>query len=62
MGVDQRGNVMLGELTWSPSLLAEAVNGVLGPGYVARGTVSEWLHQDRVPRDPLPTVVAHHVL
>jgi hypothetical protein len=49
----------MGELGWSPRLLAEAVNGLLGPGYVARSTVSEWLHQDRVPRDPLPTVVAH---
>lgn len=63
MGVDQRGNAvlgaLLGELAWSPSLLAEAVNGLLGPGYVARSTVSDWLHHDRLPRDPLPTVVAH---
>ncbi len=49
----------LAELDWSPARLAEAVNGLLGPGYVARSTVSEWLHQDRVPRGPLPTVVAH---
>jgi hypothetical protein len=63
MGVEQQGNAVLGmllaELGWSPSRLAKAVNGVLGPGYVARSTVSEWLHQDRVPRHPLPTVVAH---
>ncbi|MGH3813478.1 MAG: hypothetical protein ACRDUV_13665 [Pseudonocardiaceae bacterium] len=63
MGVAQQGNVvlgaLLGELAWSPSLLAEAVNGLLGPGYVARSTVSDWLHHDRLPRDPLPTVVAH---
>ncbi len=63
MGVNQQGNAilgtLLGELAWSPSLLAEAVNGLLGPGYVARGTVSDWLHRDRLPRDPLPTVVAH---
>ncbi|MGH3972721.1 MAG: hypothetical protein ACRDS9_05280, partial [Pseudonocardiaceae bacterium] len=63
MGVDQQGNAvlgaLLGELAWSPSLLAEAVNGLLGPGYVARGTVSDWLHRDRLPREPLPTVVAH---
>jgi hypothetical protein len=63
MGVDQRGNAVLGallaELAWSPSLLAEAVNGLLGPGYVARSTVSDWLRHDRLPRDPLPTVVAH---
>ncbi|MGQ0773874.1 MAG: hypothetical protein ACT4NY_05570 [Pseudonocardiales bacterium] len=63
MGIGQRGNAvlgaLLGELAWSPGLLAEAVNGVLGPGYVARSTVSDWLHHDRLPRDPLPTVVAH---
>jgi hypothetical protein len=63
MGVDQQGNAvlgaLLGDLAWSPSLLAEAVNGVLGPGSVARSTVSDWLHHDRLPRGPLPTVVAH---
>ncbi len=63
MGVDQRGNEILGallaELCWSPIRLADVVNGLLGQGYVARSTVSEWLHQDRVPRHPLPTVVAH---
>ncbi len=63
MGVDQQGNAvlgaLLGELDWSPSLLAEAVTGLLGPGSVARSTVSEWLHHDRLPREPLPTVVAH---
>ncbi|MGH3889923.1 MAG: hypothetical protein ACRDSZ_25720 [Pseudonocardiaceae bacterium] len=63
MGVAQQGNAVLGallsELAWSPSLLAEAVNGLLGPGYVGRSTVSDWLHRDRLPRDPLPTVVAH---
>ena len=45
MGVAQRGNAVLGalldELAWSPSLLAEAVNGLLGPGFVARSTVSD---------------------
>jgi len=63
MGVEPRGNAvlrtLLAELGWSPSRLTEAVNVLLGPGYVARSTVSEWLHLDRVPRDPLPTVVAH---
>ncbi len=63
MGADQQGNAvlgaLLGELAWSPSLLADAVNGLLGPGYVARSTVSDWLHHDRLPRGPLPTVVAH---
>lgn len=40
MEIDQRGNAVLGtllaELGWSPSRLTEAVDGVLGPGYVAR--------------------------
>ncbi|MGH3825520.1 MAG: hypothetical protein ACRDRA_22180 [Pseudonocardiaceae bacterium] len=63
MGVERRGNAvlgaLLGELGWSPSRLAEVINGVLGPGYVGRSTVAEWVNQDRVPREPLPTVVAH---
>ena len=63
MGVKHRGNEMLTtllvELGWSASGLTEAVNGLLGPGFVGRSTVSDWLHQDRVPRSPLPTVVAH---
>jgi len=63
MGADQRDNAVLGtllaELGWSPNQLAGAVNGLLGPGSVGRSTVSEWLNQDRLPRDPLPTVVAH---
>jgi len=63
MGCAQRGNEILGtllaELGWSPSQLAEGVNALRGPGSVARSTVSEWLHKDRVPREPLPTVVAH---
>ncbi|MGH3939026.1 MAG: hypothetical protein ACRDTG_10415, partial [Pseudonocardiaceae bacterium] len=63
MGVDQRGNAVLGmllaKLGWSPNQLAGAVNGVLGSGFVARSTVSDWLNQDRLPREPLPTVVAH---
>ncbi|MGH3800267.1 MAG: hypothetical protein ACRDTD_09075 [Pseudonocardiaceae bacterium] len=63
MGIDLQSNMILGklleELGWSPNVLADAVNGVLGPGYIARSTVSDWLHHDRLPRDPLPTVVAH---
>ncbi|MGB6164692.1 MAG: hypothetical protein WCF33_03440 [Pseudonocardiaceae bacterium] len=63
MGAEQRGNAVLGtllaELGWSPNQLAGVVNGALGPSYVARSTVSEWLNQDRLPREPLPTVVGH---
>lgn len=46
-------------LGWSPGRLARAVNAVLGPGYVARTTVADWVGKGRVPRDPLPTVTAH---
>ncbi|MEV8396742.1 hypothetical protein [Streptomyces niveus] len=46
-------------LGWSPARLAHAVNAVLGPGYVARSTVGDWITKGRVPRDPLPTVTAH---
>ncbi|MGH3694042.1 MAG: hypothetical protein ACRDRX_08670 [Pseudonocardiaceae bacterium] len=63
MGVGRRGNAvlgaLLGELGWSLSQLAEVINDSLGPGSVGRSTVSDWVHHDRVPRDPLPTVVAH---
>jgi hypothetical protein len=63
MEVGQRGNqvlaVLLAELGWSPIQLAGLVNAVLGPGYVARSTASDWLNQNRLPREPLPTVVAH---
>jgi hypothetical protein len=31
----------------------------MGVGYVGRSTVSEWVNHNRVPRDPMPTVVAH---
>ncbi|MGH3822184.1 MAG: hypothetical protein ACRDRA_04990 [Pseudonocardiaceae bacterium] len=48
-GADQRGNAvqgtLLGELGWSPNHLAERSTGLLGPSYVARSTVSDWLHR-----------------
>lgn len=40
-----------------PRLVAE-INALLGDGYVSRSTVSEWLHAGRVPREPLPAVIA----
>lgn len=43
---------------WRPSRLAAAINQVLGEGYASRSTVSEWLHAGRVPREPLPALVA----
>lgn len=50
---------VLAELGWSQGRLVSAVTEYLGPGYIGRSTVSEWVRQGRVPRDPLPTVVAH---
>lgn len=50
---------LLGEVGWSVSRLAHEVNREVGAGYVSRTTVSEWVNRSRVPRQPLPTVVAH---
>ncbi|PZS07262.1 MAG: hypothetical protein DLM55_11305 [Acidimicrobiales bacterium] len=50
---------LLQELGWSQSRLARRLNEALGAGYVSRSTVAEWVNQERVPRDPVPTVVAH---
>ncbi len=50
---------VLAELGWSQSRLVREINGVLGAGYVSRSTVAEWVNQERIPRDPVPTVVAH---
>ncbi len=49
----------LRELDWSHGRLVTELNSVMGSGYVGRSTVSEWVNQSRVPRDPLPTVIAH---
>ena len=50
---------LLVELRWSRSRLVRELNAVLGTGYMSRSTVAEWVNQGRVPRDPVPTVVAH---
>ncbi|MGH3545946.1 MAG: hypothetical protein ACRDPW_08485 [Mycobacteriales bacterium] len=50
---------VLQELGWSHSTLVAALSDVLGRGYVGRSTVSEWVNHSRVPRGPLPTVIAH---
>ncbi len=50
---------LLAEVGWSVSRLAHEVNREVGAGYVSRTTVSEWVNCSRVPRQPLPTVVAH---
>lgn len=43
---------------WRPPQLVAAVNALLGESYLSRSTVSEWLHAGRVPREPLPSIVA----
>lgn len=43
---------------WRPPRLVAAVNALLGEGYLSRSTVSEWLHAGRIPREPLPAIVA----
>jgi hypothetical protein len=41
-----------------PPQIVTAVNEILGAGYLSRSTVSEWLHAGRVPREPLPAIMA----
>jgi hypothetical protein len=59
----RRGNVALAEILdrvgWSRSRLAKEVNQQMGVRYIARSTVSEWVNCSRVPRQPLPTVIAY---
>jgi hypothetical protein len=49
----------LERIGWSAGRLAEEVNAVLGARVVVRSTVAEWVNAGRVPREPLPSVVAH---
>lgn len=44
---------------WSCACLAREVNACMKADYIGRSTVSEWVNKGRVPREPLPTVVAH---
>jgi len=59
----RRGNAvlagLLGGLGWSISRLVAEVNREMGAEYVSRSTASEWINHFRVPRQPLPTVIAH---
>ncbi len=50
---------LLAELGWSRSRLAAEVNAFMGRDYIGRTTVFEWVGNGRIPREPLPTVVAH---
>jgi hypothetical protein len=62
MTISGKNTVLLGvlaELGWSHGKLVAALADVLGRGYVGRSTVSEWVNHSRVPREPLPTVIAH---
>jgi len=58
----RRANHVLAEqlasACWRPPQLVASVNALLGDGYLSRSTVSEWLHAGRVPREPLPAIVA----
>ncbi|MFR9723380.1 hypothetical protein ACL02R_08420 [Streptomyces sp. MS19] len=56
---NQQLAALLQNLGWSLSRLTDAINQLLGPRYVARSTVAEWLARGRIPRDPLPAVTAH---
>lgn len=50
---------LLNQAGWSISRLAHEVNREVGAGYVSRTTASEWVNCSRVPRQPLPAVIAH---
>ncbi len=50
---------LLDQVGWSISRLAHEVNREVGAGYVSRTTASEWVNMSRVPRPPLPTVIAY---
>ncbi|MGH9643162.1 MAG: hypothetical protein ACRD3Q_12145, partial [Terriglobales bacterium] len=39
--------------------MAREINREIGQAYVARSTASEWLTISRIPRQPLPTVIAN---
>ncbi len=49
----------LGELGWNPKSLARKINKAFGAGTVAETAPYHWRDQGRLPRAPLPTVVAH---
>jgi hypothetical protein len=46
---------LLAELGWSSARVAGEVNAYMGPHYVGRSSVAEWVANGRVPREPLPT-------
>ncbi|MFI1890340.1 carph-isopro domain-containing protein [Streptomyces jumonjinensis] len=49
----------LGELGWSPKVLARKLNRVFGAGTVAESAPYHWRDSGRVPRSPLPTMTAY---
>lgn len=49
----------LDELGWSPKTLARKINKTFGDGSVAESAPYHWRDRGRLPRAPLPTVVAH---
>lgn len=50
---------LLEELGWSHGRVTSEINAILGRGYIGRSTVSEWVNQSRLPREPVPGVIAH---
>lgn len=49
----------LNALGWSPRKLAHAINRFAGAGTVTATAPYSWVQQGRIPRSPLPTMVAH---
>lgn len=49
---------LLAELGWSPRALARRINRIQGTGTVAETAPYHWRDSSRVPRPPLPTLVA----
>lgn len=56
---NQMLSTVLEDAGWSCARVAGEVNRCMGSDYIGRSTVSEWVNKGRVPREPLPTVVAH---
>lgn len=60
--MDNEGNTVLAalltELDWTPRMLTRQINRLFGPGTVADTAAYHWRDTARVPRPPLPALVA----
>ncbi|HEX3811768.1 MAG TPA: hypothetical protein VHX59_02910 [Mycobacteriales bacterium] len=60
--MNEQGNVvlagLLAELDWSPRTLTRRINRLFGPGTVGETAAYHWRDEGRVPRPPLPALVA----